>query len=412
MRRLIPLVILVVLAAGWGISLAVSVNAVERARSLTWPLQLGRLRDVPARFPRRNASAAALALGPLEARLGIRLDRQDKRPATAEERAFSLVKNPLSDYLALQLTRPNDFRDPAPVGVSTFLLDHRQDIDALRAHLLANGAAIEWQTDVARLEYAPLPNLLAHMSVERLLVADALQLSRSAEAWEDLHAAWILTRPLFRRPETISQLIAIATTRYILGGSRKLSGPAPAWLAEIRAVDATRSMIAADQADAWIAVQSLPYLDTSSRVTRVVIVLLRPMLNAFAADLATRECEIATHLVAVRGCAFDGVDYDRRTKAAIRDPSTYARKVLPPWGSSWQRVLRIRVESELTMKTLELKARGWPPSAPDLLSSECTDGVWRYADGSLQFSRELPPITGAFTPLRYSRDATPSRTTP
>jgi hypothetical protein len=96
MRRLILVAFVVVVVAVCGIGLIIGRRAVDAAASAPWPLQLGALKEVPVRYPKHNASPAALALGPLEARLGIRLNRFDKRPVTNEERAFSLVKEPLA----------------------------------------------------------------------------------------------------------------------------------------------------------------------------------------------------------------------------------------------------------------------------------------------------------------------------
>ncbi|MCU1229655.1 MAG: hypothetical protein JWO97_2539 [Acidobacteria bacterium] len=393
MRRLIPLVFVALIVAMWGVGLAVGRRAVDDAASAPWPLQLGSLRDVPARYPKHNASSAALALGPLEARLGIRLNRFDKRPVTNEERAFSLVKEPLSKWLSAEQASTSDAISPPPAELAKYLDDHRADIDAVRDHLLSNEGAIAWPVDLSRLFDAPLPNLLAHMSVTRLLAASAL----AHGDWDYLHASWLLTRVLWPRPETISVLIARATTSMLCAAARKLPAPAPAWFAEIGQYDYRRAMTAAEQCDAWLLLTKMrddPF-NAESVPRRILTFPFLPFARIWAADLANRERSIAEQLTMIRDCAVDGDAFDRRMKAAVPKFHVYSRVTLPAWGSMWQRISRLRVETELA-------SRNWPATAPDVIASQCTDGSWSYSNGDLHLSREIATRAAAF-PLHYSR---------
>lgn len=394
MRRLIPVVVFAVAMLMWGGCSVVAQHRAEAAAAAPWPLQLGGLRDVPARWPKRNASAAALALGPLEARVGIRLNRFDKRPVTDEERAFSIVKEPLNAWLDSPDT-------PVPAAVEAYLDSRETEIAAIRDHVIANEDAIAWPVDVSRGVDAPLPNLLAHMAVSRLLTANALRRA----SWDDLHACWILTRAVWWRPEVLSPLIAIATTRFVCAAACRLPAPAPAWFDEVTRFDFVTPMAAAQQADAraafTLAVNSA--FGATTFFQRALVVIGRPLLLLSAADLADRERAVVERFVPVRECRIDGAGFDQRTLANLPPMAVHARIAMPRWGGMWQRVARLRAEVELAQRVVILKSRGWPPSAPDLASSRCSDGSWSYANGELRFSRDIPVKSGAAFPLRYSR---------
>lgn len=412
MRRLILVVILALLLLVWGSCAVVARHVADEAAAAPWPLQLGGLREVPARYPKRSASPAALALGPLEARLGIRFDRNDKRPVTKEERAFSLVKESLANWISAQVVSAHDAITPPPPELARFLDEHQADIDAIRDHVLANEKQIEWVSDLSQLTEAPLPNLLAHMAVTRCLAAAAL---RSGD-WQYLHAVWILSRALWQRPEPISLLIAIATTRFVFASACRFSSPAPEWFGEIARVDYVRAMAAAQQAEAWTVFVQLsndPFAREGAAQRRIGFPF-RPIAKFWAADLAKRERAIVMHFAPMRECAIDGATFDKRTLDALPKFAIHARIALPNWGSMWQRLARFRAEVELAERVVALKARKWPPLAPDLSTSQCSDGTWKYADGELHFSREIPARGSAF-PLRYSAPAgviTPSRNSP
>jgi hypothetical protein len=238
------------------------------------------------------------------------------------------------------------------------------------------------------------------MSVARLLTASALEHG----SWDYLHASWLLTRVLLQRPEPISILIARATTSMLCATARKLPAPPPAWLAEVAGYDYRGAMTAAEQYDAWVFLMKMgddPF-DAENVPQRIFAVAIRPFSNIWAANLANRERSMAEQLVAMRGCAVEGDAFDRRMLAAVSKFHRYSRVALPPWGSMWQRIIRVQVETELAQRVLTLKARGWPPAAPDVTASQCSDGSWIYANGELHFSRDIV-AKGAPFPLRYSR---------
>ena len=60
-----------------------------------------------------------------------------------------------------------------------------------------------------------------------------------------------MAKPLQSRPETVTQMIGLATVRMINAAAWKLSAPAPAWLAEMHSLDHVRQLARSMQADSW-----------------------------------------------------------------------------------------------------------------------------------------------------------------
>src|SRR4051812_7338112 len=74
---------------------------------------------------------------------------------------------------------------------------------------------------------APAPNLLGHMNLSKLFIVRALSKARANDptAWDELHALWLLDRTLWDRPELISKLIALATSRMVNAAAAKMPLP-------------------------------------------------------------------------------------------------------------------------------------------------------------------------------------------
>ena len=69
-------------------------------------------------------------------------------------------------------------------------------------------------------------------------------------------------------------------------------------------------------------------------------------------------------------------------------------------GAVWRRVARFQAEREATEHIFAIKSGKWSPA---LERSQCSDGTWAFADGTLRFSREVPaPRPMLNVPLTYS----------
>ena len=164
-------------------------------------------------------------------------------------------------------------------------------------------------------------------------------------------------------------------------------------------------MAAADHVDTWAMLQMI----RERKVVRPAFdIVFAPFELQWAADLANRQRSVVEHFATMGDCAVDGEAYDARVKAAIPGFHRYSQVAMPAWGMTWSRVLRLRAEIEGATKVLELKRRGWPARADDLLSSQCSDRSWSYADGQLRISAPLP-VTKPQRPLDLNYRAAVTR---
>lgn len=364
----ITLLILIVVAVA---VLTISANSRQSAVSAReWPMGLGRLDSVPARYPKQSRTPAAAELERIAATI-------PKGPP-----------DPIAEYVNKQLQRIDRAIDPAPPPTA--------DVDAIRAILLSN-RPIGWDVDIARGSSAPLPNLLAQMKISRLLTASALERARlgDANAWEDLRAQRALSRGLWQRPEMISVMIAMAIDRNVIAAARKMPHPAPSWFDEIRTFDHRKALLAATQADTWtLSTVMNEYAagdDAGKNPLRRFFdrTVRAPYTELSRADLVTLQRLTAIDLAKVTTCELTGMP--PRDIAWWNQP---AKMLTPDITSAWRRVFRLRAEIELTEHALGLR------SGPQ---SQCSDGQWVIAPASVKFSKAIPLKSPAEIPLEIRR---------
>ncbi|HEV7921602.1 MAG TPA: hypothetical protein VGR02_12510 [Thermoanaerobaculia bacterium] len=363
-------IVIVALAALWGYGLI----AQNRAASEPWPAGLGALKDVPRRFPAHGATPAAKELVRLAAPLGI--DLRVPRPPLAK---FDPLRGPLSRYLKTEVERADAAIAAPPEVVARYLAAHGEELAAVRRQLLS-AAPVAFPVDLTQ-EKAPLPNLISHMQLFRLLGADALDRGRRGElvAWDDLEASWRLARSLFGRPEQISQLVALAGMRQANAIARKMPLPAPYWLSEMEHFDNRQSYLQAMQAETWTMWRSNDRFG---------------VYGPFQTNLIGQRRWLVGQLAADRRCSFDRAAFATAARQHIPSWNRLGRLELPNLQASWERIFRARAELELTSRALAARSDA-PPNA----QSQCSDGQWLYEtrpDGAvaIRFSGALPSAGG------------------
>ena len=393
MKKVIAIVVAVPLAA-W-VLLSIAAMAMERRAAVRpWPDGLGSIDSVPARYPDRAADTpAALALTRMTMPLGIDLARRERRVAAAPpaRKEFGAINAQLRAYIEAQLTRPSTTIDPPPPLLIGYFADHGAQLDVVRTHLLS-GAPIAWKTELSRGFDAPIPNLLGHMELARLFVADALAKAHAGDtaAWDDLRAVWLLDAGLRSRPDLISQLIALASSRMVNAAAAKLPLPEPAWLAELSAVDYRKSLSASMQAEAWAWTHLPPPRGGW---------LARPYVRLSGADAAEHlRAGFARMAAASSACDVDEAALTDTIVGSIPRWNVLARTAIPNLAAVWQRAARMTPELELTEKVLQLRSGGTPSP-----QSRCSGGRWIVTASSVKFSGNLrAPKTGTNYPLEYA----------
>jgi hypothetical protein len=361
----------VVLAAVWVIGDGMSSGGISRSGEEEWPAGLGTLASVESRLPRLETNDAARRLTELAPALDITfaVGKQSSTP----------VKTAIANYGVAQHMRAERGIEPPPAEVSAFLASHEAQIDALRDHLLRGDLA--WDRDISKGFAAPIPNLLAHIQIARLLTARAYMrgAANDARAWDDLHAAARLARGLETRPELISQLIHLAMVRMVNGAAWKLPPANVPWLAELRAADHRRLLLRAFQYDTW-----MMWRHGADDIRGWRGAISKPYVRWAMADMSRRNRETAAEIAAITACGTDTAAIMRRRIESIPPWNVMGRIATPNLDTVFQRAFRSIAEREATANAMRiLRGEAYVPA------SQCSDGAWTYDGAKLRFNREL-----------------------
>jgi hypothetical protein len=321
------LLLLVLLAAAvYVVSWFWAGDQVEAAAARPWPDGMGTLAAVPGRYPPQGENEAARTLTKLAG-------------AFAEN-------DPVTAYVRREIARGE-----LTIGESPAITD----VSAIR-DLLLRGPVV-WERNLPQQHGGLLPKVAMHRSLMRALVASALGRARrhDAGAWEDLHAAWNLTKSLDGHPHLILRIVAMSMTRAINAVAWKMPLPVPAWFGEVQDRDLVQLLLETLQFEDW-------------RAWRDQKFPLKPF-----AERVERERALAGELARVTACEFDGVTGtgDRPDPPATLD-------------IGWQRAFRYRVEREATANALRARA-----GQPIGMGSHCSDGGWSFDGKTLRFAKPI-----------------------
>ncbi|MEA2164458.1 MAG: hypothetical protein QOK37_2585 [Thermoanaerobaculia bacterium] len=319
------LIVLVLLAAAvYVASWFWAGDAVDAAAARPWPGGLGTLAAVPGRYPPQHENDAARTLTKLAGSL-------------AEDRGVTA-------YVRQEIAR-GELTIAAPPPLA--------DISPIRELLLRE--PIVWERDLVQQHGGLLPRVAMHHTLMRMLVGKALARARSNDgtAWEELHAAWNLTKSLHGHPHLIPSLVSMSMTRAINAVAWKMPLPVPAWFGEMQEYDLVPPLFETLQYENW-------------RTWKEQWFPLKP----FAGKIE-RERILTARLARVTTCG-----YNRGSEAGDHTD---------PYGLDigWQRAFRYRAEREATANAL--RARAGEPIA----GSRCSDGQWSLDGNTLRFSKAI-----------------------
>jgi hypothetical protein len=321
------LILLVVLAAAvWVASWFWAGDKVDAAAARPWPNGLGTLAAVPDRYPPQHENDAARTLTKL---------------------AGSVAENDaVTAYVRQEIAR-GDLIIAEPPRIA--------NVSAIRDLLLRE--PVVWERDLEQQHGGLLPKVAMHLTIMRALVASALGHARQNDvaAWDDLHAAWNLTKALSEHPHVIPRVVTISMTRAINAVAWKMPLPVPAWFAEVQDRDLVRLLIETLQFDNWRTRrdQMFPLKTFAERIERE---------RTLANDLA-RMTACEPNLVIVTGARSDPI---------------FRLDI------GWRRAFRYRVEREATANALRARA-----GKPIEESSRCSDGRWSFDGKTLRFAKPV-----------------------
>ena len=325
MKKVLVVVAAIALIA-WIISWFWAKDAVTASAARPWPGGMGTLDSVARRFPPLQANDASVKLTAL---------------------AKALPKNEaVDDFVAREIARGE-----LTIGELPAL----SEVSAIRDLLLRE--PIVWERDLAQQHGGLLGKVAMHLTLMRALVASALGRARQndAAAWDDLHAAWSLTKALDEHPHVILRVVAMSMTRAINAVAWKMPLPMPAWFHEVQDRDLVRPLLETLQFENW-------------REWRYQMFALKPF-----AERIERERRLTGELAQLTECEFKRV-----TETGDRsDPNSRL-------DIGWQRAFRYRVEREATANALRARA-----GQPIEKSSHCSDGDWSFDGKALRFAKPI-----------------------
>ena len=300
---------------------------VAAAAAQPWPDGMGTLTAVPGRYPPLHENEAARKLTKL---------------------ADSVAGNDaVTTYMRHEIASGElTIAEPPTIP----------DISAIRDLLLRE--PIVWESDLVQQHGGLLPRVQMHLTLMRTLVTSALGRARQNDvaAWDDLHAAWNLTKALNEHPHLIVRIVAMGMTRAINAVAWKMPLPAPAWFDEVQDRDLVRPLLETLQFENW-------------RKEREQLFVVKSF-----AERIERERILAGEIARVTECEFKRV-------AETGDRSDPLGRL----DIGWQRAFRYRVEREATANALRARA-----GKPIEEGSRCSDGRWSFDGKTLRFAKPIP----------------------
>lgn len=411
----------------YGVLTALSYSRSDQA-DRGWSTGLGTLEDVLERYPSRDCNAAAIELERVVARLGIDLSPRGLRdvplePVDAE--AFGAVASDLGKYLDKELERASGRTRPPKDPVAEWLDAHADAIDAVVARL-RTGDPPRWTLHLEHLYSARIPNLLAHLELQRVLGADALyrtQRGETAAALERLDAAWSLYQSLAGDPILATTSIAMSGLQVQIGVLRHVDASPTVWRKRVGGIRPLDLLAPALEFEGWTwnHLDDVIVLGNSNKLHRTFYTVTAPYVRLCAADVSERmrvEIERLRRLdyVCDRDLALQGADL------AVHMPfwNRLGGMMAPSLTGAVHRAARLEIDLELTAQVLELRAQlaaggAWSAAAARFEPSRaCPSDRWDYRfdadDGlTIAFSRELglPKVPGIELPTRFETGPRP-----
>jgi pimeloyl-ACP methyl ester carboxylesterase len=397
-----------------GLALALAIAGAVATAQETPPSAATLRSGFEAQYPKSGASAAAIELERLAARLGIDLAPRaqtwpdEEKPAAGEEQSrpeweprptptprplvvdpfkdrprptvdaaerLQGVQSELNDFLNREAMGTEDGVGVPPATVVRYMAEQEPTLYSIES-LLLRERNVRWELDVTRRFEAQLPNLLGQMRLQRVLAVRALlalRLGDAEAANRTLEASWRFNEGLAARPELISQLTYLAVGKYQVAVLRRFDSPAAGWSDRLRGGRALQAYLVVLQNEFWWVSDASDLTGEKGAWGRALQQVADEIQKRDLCDWTERALE-------------EVWDRALRDQLAEEDPyRTIAEIGAPNVLASFARVQRFLVDAELTALVMDARAerrasprKEWPERLISLGRGTCYGERWTY----------------------------------
>jgi hypothetical protein len=341
-----------------------------------------RISQLEKTFPKVSKNAAAEDLDVLGRALGFDSEGETAEDNPTKEDRDELLNAGHGSWLDAQLAASDDSILAAPPRFIEFL-ERKQGLLWRVVNLLEKETP-DWGFDLHKGRSGLPPELLFVSQLNRLLLSAALveeRDQRHALAADLLEASWSLNRSVAQRPETIYQMIAVATQRSIAGVVRKMSEPLPQWQDRMESREPIQNALNS------LGTDTLIYASQNGTLTddyfRSMWIRVPRLVAENLSD--TPACEISR----MPSDEIWGPAIEELRKSATEEEDLeldiMGTNSAPNITNSLHRAARLVVESELTARIVELRLEKaasrhnrWPATLYDIDSRVCPGAQYEY----------------------------------
>ena len=379
-------------------------------------------------FPPTESNESALKLQELSAPLGIQLfesgkesnEQSNSTPTQSDRQTIEAIQTELTEYLDEQIAKPNNEIDAPPETLQRYLNSKADAIAAIRNHVL-NQEIPNWETDITWVVSGdasfPLPSFVGLVNLQKILALDILEKQRLGDtkgAAQMMEVSWKLNQSQWRRPELISQMVALIIGKYQLGVMRKLDVSPPHWQQHLVEHDYWKSMSRSLQGEFLFQFNGVKnmHLYSSEGSFSEKMFLSSPLGKTFFQVTAIDSYQASRQIIfGLPGTEFDGSKSTSHKKTeppniCLWEPiepemsvawwNIFAQMLMPSFYHVLLKARQYQLDLELTDKILQVKELAkkegkFPQSIPNLESSVCPGVNWVYQvkpDGSMSISLE------------------------
>jgi len=360
-------------------------------------------------FPESATNESAEELEKLALPLGLDLvkmpDEEEAAISESQKQAFEEIKEELDKYLDGAVAQTSERIEAPPEKLQRYLETNAATLEALSDYVLKEETP-QWEIDTTWIATGdmsiPLPNWFGLLSLEKILVLDALQKSRQGrneEAIARFAASWKIRQSLDGRPELIAQAVNAAVLRLQGGVLRQFEEVPPQWQQRLVERDVIGEMITAIEAEFLFVYGAINNSDYWELEGNEALFSNSPIGKTYARWSAIDTYHSSNSLLPVleksNACSFDS----EAIAPSFQQPAWWnilGQVAQPNLSSSWKRAGRIMLELELTQKILQVKEMAakegkLPESLPNTESAVCPGYQWVYEVSGDKSSLSLTP---------------------